>query len=186
MTPRPRTFLGRVTRREALRIAGTTLGVLLAPPLARAAIPRNRTLRLFALNTGERLQAEYVVGGRYQRDALDAVEHLMRDHHSGDVHPIDPALLDLMYALSARLETREPLTVVCGYRSPATNRAKLAAGRRVARNSFHLTGRAVDLRVPGRPVHVLRRAALALARGGVGYYPRNGFVHVDVGPRRSW
>lgn len=176
-----------LARRTVLRVGAAALGVALVgrPAAARAGLPTRR-LDLYAVNTGERLRAEYVVGGRYLPDALDAVSRLMRDHRSGAVHPIDPSLLDALHRLAVRLETTQPIHVVCGYRSPETNRRKLAAGERVAANSFHLHGRAVDLAVPGRSSAVVRRAALSLRLGGVGHYPRAGFVHVDTGPVRTW
>lgn len=187
MTPTRPIHARAFARREALRLGGAVLGtVLVGRPAAARIRTSARSLNLYAINTGERLRAEYVSGGRYQRDALAALSHLLRDHRTGDVHPIDPALLDAVHLLARNLETSHPIHVVCGYRSPETNRRKLAAGRRVARNSYHLTGRAIDLAVPGRSVAGVRRAAVALRLGGVGYYPRSGFVHVDTGPVRAW
>lgn len=176
-----------LARRTVLRLGALSVGAaLVGRPAAARSVSATRCLDLYAINTGERLRAEYVARGRYLPDALAAVSHLMRDHRSGDVHPIDPALLDVVHRLATRLETTQPIHVVCGYRSPETNRRKLAAGERVARNSFHLHGRAVDLAVPGRSSAVVRRAALSLRVGGVGHYPRAGFVHVDTGPVRTW
>jgi uncharacterized protein YcbK (DUF882 family) len=176
-----------LARRDALRIGAAALGALLVGrPAAARPGPAIRRLDLYAVNTGERLRAEYVVDGRYQPGALDAVSHLLRDHRSGEVHPIDPSLLDVVHRLAERLGATRPIHVVCGYRSPETNRRKLAAGERVAQNSFHLHGRAVDLVVPGRPSTLVRRAALSLRLGGVGHYPGAGFVHVDTGPVRTW
>jgi len=176
-----------LARRALLRVAAGAIGtVLIGRPAAARPNASTRFLDLHAVNTGERLRAAYAVDGRYQSDVLAAVSRLMRDHWSGDLHPIDPALLDVMHLLVHRLGSTRPIQVVCGYRSPDTNRRKLAAGHRVARHSFHLSGRAVDLTIPGRSPAGVRRAALSLRLGGVGYYPRSGFVHVDTGPVRSW
>lgn len=181
------TTMRSLGRRDALRLGATAIGVaVLGAPAQVLAAATTRRLDLYAVNTGERLRAEYTVAGRYQTDALDAVSRLMRDHRTGDVHPIDPALLDALHAISRRLGVSRPVHVVCGYRSPETNRRKLAAGQRVARNSYHLTGRAVDVVVPGRSPALVRRAAMSLRAGGVGYYPRSGFVHLDTGPVRTW
>lgn len=174
-------------RRDVLRIGAAAIGSLLVgrPAAARPAAPTRR-LDLYAVHTGERLRAAYVVDGRRQPDVLAAVSHLMRDHHLDVVHPIDFRLLDVVHLLGERLQATRPIHVVCGYRAPETNRRLRAAGAHVARNSFHLRGRAVDLAVPGRATAAVRRAALTLRLGGVGYYPRDGFVHVDTGPVRTW
>lgn len=181
------TGLPPLGRRAALRLGATAIGAaLLGGPTQAFAAATTRRLDLYAVNTGERLRAEYTVAGRYQADAIAAVSRLMRDHRTGDVHPIDPTLLDALHALGRRLGVSRPLHVVCGYRSLETNRRKLAAGQRVARNSYHLSGRAADVVVPGRSSAMVRRAAVSLRVGGVGYYPRSGFVHLDTGPVRTW
>jgi uncharacterized protein YcbK (DUF882 family) len=102
------------------------------------------------------------------------------------VKAIDPQLLDLLYGLSRLLDTNEPFHVLSGYRSPATNARLRRSNRRVAINSLHLVGKAVDIRLPGRQTAVLKRAAVTLQAGGVGYYPRKNVLHVDTGPVRYW
>jgi uncharacterized protein YcbK (DUF882 family) len=108
------------------------------------------------------------------------------DHRTGTAHRIDPRLLDLLAALRARLGTAEPFEVISGYRSPASNAWLRAATTGVARDSLHVRGMAIDVRVPGRPLADVRAAGLALGGGGVGYYPGSGFVHLDVGRVRTW
>ena len=114
------------------------------------------------------------------------IDKHLRDFRTGDVHRIDARLLDLLSLVHSELETSIPFHVISGYRSPLTNRQLRRAGRHVASNSFHTSGMAIDVRVPGRDPGKLRRIALRQKSGGVGFYPRLGFVHLDVGPVRYW
>jgi uncharacterized protein YcbK (DUF882 family) len=177
------------SRRDVLRLAGgIAAGALLGGRSAFAARPlvADRTLAFLSINTGEHLRAEYCVDGRYQPDAMRAIGHLLRDHRTDAVHAIDPTLLDQLFTLQRRLDATEPYHVVCGYRSPETNAFLCRQHSGVAQNSYHLDGRAVDVFLPDRELVQLRSAALDLAAGGVGYYPRGGFVHLDTGPARTW
>ncbi|WP_170294937.1 DUF882 domain-containing protein [Roseospira navarrensis] len=153
---------------------------------APAGAPPHRTLALDNINTGEKLTVTYMERGRYLPDALQEINHLMRDRRSGDVAPIDPALLDLISDLCLRLESRAPVRLISGYRAPETNSRMRSQDRAVARRSYHTRGMAADIALPGRSLGDLRRAAVSLSRGGVGSYPSSGFVHVDVGPPRTW
>jgi uncharacterized protein YcbK (DUF882 family) len=181
------------TRRQLLLFgAALTVGALL-PRGARAALrspgPAERgprELRFLNLHTGESLDAVYFEAGRYLPDALAEVDHVLRDHRTGEVHAIEPRLLDLLHRLSRALDTHAPYHVISGYRSPATNAMLHAASPNVAAKSLHMQGWAIDVRVPGRELAELHRAALALRSGGVGYYPASDFVHVDVGRVRTW
>jgi uncharacterized protein YcbK (DUF882 family) len=146
-----------------------------------------KTVSLVTPTTGEKLvHVPYWVNGQYQPDALADISYLMRDLRTGESRWIDPALLDLLNALQATLGTREPFQIVSGYRSPETNAALRRQSRRVAAHSLHMDGKAVDIRLTGTGAGQIQRAALALGRGGVGYYPRMGFVHVDTGSVRTW
>jgi uncharacterized protein YcbK (DUF882 family) len=148
-----------------------------------------RRVRFHNLHTDEKLDAVYYERGAYVPDALSAVNHVLRDFRTGDVHPMDPALLDVLAALSARLETSSPVHVISGYRSPRTNsflRAEGGAESGVARKSLHMQGQAIDIRLADVGLDRVHRAALDLRRGGVGYYPISNFVHVDVGAVRQW
>ncbi|WP_342667913.1 DUF882 domain-containing protein [Azospirillum halopraeferens] len=154
--------------------------------LALPAVP-GRQLHLHNLHTGERLKGEYWSRGRYLKDGIRAFSRILRDHRTGDVHPIDPKLFDILHQLQRRLGFRDAVHVVSGYRSPATNamlRENDSDG--VAKFSYHMVGKAIDIRVPGIPLRTLHRASLSLRAGGVGYYPDSNFVHVDVGPLRRW
>jgi len=148
--------------------------------------PLHRSLRIDNINTGELLRVTYMEKGRYVPGALAEINHLMRDRRSGEVAPIDPALLDLLSDICLRLEARSPVRLISGYRAPETNREMRTHDRAVARKSYHTRGMAADIALPGRSLSDLRRVAVAIGRGGVGIYPRSGFVHVDVGPPRTW
>jgi uncharacterized protein YcbK (DUF882 family) len=146
-----------------------------------------KTLSLVAPQTGERLvHVPFWVNGSYQSDAIEEISHLMRDWRTGEMYPVDPALLELLHDLRRTIGTGEPFQVVCGYRSPETNAILRRSSRRVARNSLHMEGKAIDIRLADGKTSEIYRAALALNRGGVGWYPRMGFVHVDTGPVRTW
>lgn len=156
---------------------------------AQAAMPRAgrpRSLAFENLHTGEQLRATYWTGGGYDRQELARIDHVLRDHRTGDVAPIDPALLDLLHRLHAAMDSTAPFHVISGYRSPQTNATLAAKSGGVARKSFHTRGMAIDVRLPGRSLRSLRDAALALKGGGVGYYPKSDFVHLDTGPVRHW
>ncbi len=145
-----------------------------------------RTLRFENLHTGERLSATYWSDGRYLDDELRQIGRVLRDHRTGETHAIDRRLLDLLHRLHESLEADRPFQVISGYRSPTTNEMLAHASGGVARNSLHTVGAAIDIRVQGRSLVQLRDAALRLRKGGVGFYPRSDFVHVDVGRVRSW
>jgi uncharacterized protein YcbK (DUF882 family) len=141
---------------------------------------------LYDLHTGERFDDVYWADGHYLPEALNRINYLLRDFRTNAVTEIDTALLDILNTLCARLDVNEPFHVVSGYRSPETNAMLRRQGRGVAKNSYHVRGKAVDIRLPGCDLSVVREAALQLKAGGVGYYPRSGFVHLDTGPTRRW
>lgn len=174
------------SRRNFLVTAAGAVAGLSAPRPATAASSAPRVLRFNHLHTGEKLEIEYWKGGTYERDSLDVINHLMRDFRTGDVHVIDPSLLDLLHRLSAQTETRRPFEIISAYRSEATNAALRSHSSGVASGSLHLRGQAIDIRLADVPLKRLRSAALASRRGGVGYYPGSNFVHVDTGRLRSW
>lgn len=176
-----------LSRRHVIRLgAAASLALAMAPRavLAREATPR--TLAFNNLHTGETLKTVFWADGGYVRESLGEINRVLRDFRTGDVSPIDPELLDVLYTLRERLETNMPFEVISGYRSPATNAMLNARSDGVAKKSFHTRGMAIDIRLEDRKLSDLRGAALALGAGGVGYYPRSGFVHVDTGPVRRW
>lgn len=164
------------------------LGVILAAPsvLASAISPAERSLALRNLHTGERTAVTYWADGDYVSDELLSINQVLRDHRSGEVYPIDASLLDQLYLLQHKMGTDRAFHVISGYRSPASN-AKLSANSNgVAKRSLHMQGRAIDIRLPGVKLEHLRQAALDLKAGGVGYYPKSDFIHIDTGRVRFW
>jgi uncharacterized protein YcbK (DUF882 family) len=177
-------------RRRAL-IAGvaTLAGVAAATPgwARRLAQPAGgREIALLNLHTGERLRAEYWRNGRYVPDAMRAISVVLRDHCNNKIHPIEPRLLDVVHLLHGQLRSRTAFDVICGYRSPETNAMMHEASAGVAAHSLHMEGRAIDIRLPGVALGALKREAMRLALGGVGYYPSDDFVHIDSGDIRHW
>ena len=148
--------------------------------------PEPRVLSFAHTHTGEKLAVEYWRNGRYENDGLADVNRLMRDFRTGDIHTIDPKLLDILHELQTRTETTRPFEIISAYRSPATNNALRKSSGGVASGSLHLQGKAIDIRLRDIPLDDLKRAALAARRGGVGYYPGSDFVHVDTGRIRTW
>ena len=145
-----------------------------------------RRVAFHNLHTGEVVDAVYWEQGAYVPDALSEVNHVLRDFRNGQTHTIDPRLLDLLDALSAKVETRSPFHVISGYRSPQTNAMLRRRSSGVAHDSLHMKGLAIDIRLADVDLPRLHQAALSLQGGGVGYYPSSDFVHVDVGPVRRW
>lgn len=164
------------------------------PPLpgTRPEVPEQlsfdvRELSFEAAHTGERLmKVPYFENGRYVSDALDAVKHIMRDHRNDQEHAIDPILLDILTVVRSRLGTASPVQIVSGYRSPETNEMLAAQGAGVAKNSYHLRGQAIDIRLQDRDTPAIHQVALTLAAGGVAIYGSSDFVHLDSGPFRTW
>lgn len=144
-------------------------------------------LRLFHLHTGQRLDIVYRRGDRYLADALTQLDEYLRDHRTGAVRHYDPKVFDLLHDLDSNLGRPEgEIDVVCGYRSPWSNEFLRTHGHGVAQHSLHMQAMAIDIRMPGVPTSRVRDAALAMQRGGVGYYAKSDFVHVDVGRVRRW
>ena len=172
------------SRRRFLRCAAGCASLILAPLGARAAAARR--VSLVHTHTGESLVAEYCRDGAYQAGCLAQVSRLLRDFRTGEVHPIDPRLLDILYRLQALADRGAAFEVISGYRSPRTNAALRKASSGVATQSLHMQGRAIDVRLAGFPTRSLRELALSLGSGGVGYYAREDFLHLDTGRPRSW
>ncbi len=166
-------------------IAGTALPLdAMATVIKQVEPPRN--LAFYNVHTDERIKLTYFEKGQYIPEALTQINHILRDHRTGEISPIDTDLLDLLFDLKGQLSCREYFNVISGYRSPETN-AKLRRNTRgVAKQSYHMRGKAIDIRIPKFDTARLRRLCIKLKGGGVGYYPDSDFVHVDVGPVRTW
>lgn len=180
------------TRRALLRTAAAGLVVGMAqtlrPPRARAEqpLPEGR-LTLVNTWTDEQLTVTYRnEHGEYDLEALDDVNHILRCHETGEVAVMDVRVLEHVNLVQKALGGDRDIHVISGYRSPEYNAKLVRTGRRAARHSLHMQGQAIDLRIPGVHPKVIRQAALELGFGGVGYYPRSKFVHLDSGPFRHW
>lgn len=187
------TVARELNRRRFLGIGAAAAAAAVLPARANAAVAGKalpeRVLSFFNTHTGERLKTAYCCGGVYQPEALDRINHILRDFRANEVKPIDPTLLDLLHELGGTLETDQPFHIISGYRSPHTNtvlRERGGATTGVASRSLHMVGKAIDIRVPGVKLDHLRGAARSLKIGGVGYYPASNFVHVDTGRVRYW
>lgn len=183
-----------LARRRFLRSALLLAPLAALPGLARAALPPiapasttgPRRLAFYHTHTSETLDIVYSENGAYLPEALAEIHHLFRDFRSGDTHPVDPALLDLLHDVKQATGGTRRYEIISAYRSPVTNRMLASRSSGVADHSLHLQGQAIDVRLPGVRTADLRRAALARAGGGVGYYPESDFVHLDTGRVRSW
>jgi uncharacterized protein YcbK (DUF882 family) len=148
-------------------------------------MPECRSLSFVHTHTGEALDCTYYQGG-YAPTQLVRVNHFLRDFRTGEVHRIDPGVLDILFDLKTRAWCDEPFHVISGYRSPRTNAMLRRRSTGVAPHSLHMRGQAIDVRLPGVPTKRLQELALTLQRGGVGYYAKSDFVHLDTGRVRFW
>jgi uncharacterized protein YcbK (DUF882 family) len=179
----------RVSRRRFLR--GVLMGVPAAvalggPASALAGTIERRGIALVNTHTSERLAVEYFCAGSYDDCALAALDHMLRDHRTGDFIPMDRGLFDFLHDVAALADREPKFEVISGYRSPHTNAMLNARSNGVARRSLHMDGKAIDVRLVGYRTDKLRDLALSLKRGGVGYYAKSDFVHLDTGRVRTW
>jgi uncharacterized protein YcbK (DUF882 family) len=154
------------------------------PPPIDMTVPRS--LAMTNVNSGESISVTYWSNGTYHRDALDQLNHFLRDVKTGEQTEMDPLLFDVLWQTLQITGFHGTVEVLSGYRSPETNAWLASVSAGVARDSQHMNGNAMDIRLPGVPVSRIRQAARSLQMGGVGYYPRSGFVHIDTGPVRYW
>jgi uncharacterized protein YcbK (DUF882 family) len=168
-------------------IAGT-LGLAAASfsiiPAAQAR--EARSLSFYHTHTGRQLRLTYAEGGQHIPEALDEVKDFLRDFRTGEAHPIDPELLDLLHQLRQKAGGRGTYEIISAFRSPHTNEMLRSNSGAVAQRSLHMEGKAIDVRLRGVPTRDLREHALSLKAGGVGYYQRSDFIHVDTGRVRFW
>lgn len=174
-----------LSRRTLLTTGIATTFLIGKPTLARV-ITLERRIFLANPHTGDVFHDVYFADGDYIPEAFQSIDRLMRDHNNDEVADIDPALIDLLARLRTKVGVAQPIQITSGYRSPRSNAAARRSNHHVARNSYHMQGKAVDIRVPGFNLSRLRRAAIELQAGGVGTYPNASFLHLDVGPVRVW
>lgn len=175
-----RRFLGLSIASCASFVASRPAAALSYPSMAA------RELRFYNLHTFESLTAVYWRDGTYIPEGLAQISYHLRDFRTGGIKPIDPTLLNILHQLTNSIESTQPINVISGYRTPATNAMLAARSDKVAPNSFHMRGQAIDIRLPGIATTGVRDIALALSKGGVGYYPESDFIHLDTGPIRAW
>ena len=181
-----------MNRRQFLSQAGLLTMALSSPSVLAAksslVLPQDpvRTLKLKNLHTGQSTVATYWENGEYLVDGLADIFYLMRDHRSNKVAAMDLELLNNVFRIQQTLQTNKEIYLISGYRSPETNAQLRRVSEGVARHSFHMQGRALDFRIPGINNAYLHKASLVQNDGGVGYYPKSGFIHLDTGRKRHW
>ena len=149
--------------------------------------PREYHLRMFNTHTLEHLDVVYRRGEVYDMEALAKLDVFLRDWRADKVKHYDPRLFDLLSDLEDKVDKPgAEIHIICGYRTPGSNEYLRTNTSAVAKSSLHMKAEAIDIRLPGVSTSRLRDTALALGRGGVGYYSSSNFVHVDVGRVRKW
>lgn len=169
-------------------MAAVSAGILL-PSTAHAATrlaEHEKKLTLSNTHTGESIQSVFWAEGNFIPEGLKEINHVLRDFRTGEVAEIDPQLLMMVHRLHHTVEASRPAQIISGYRSPKTNAALRKKSNGVAKKSYHMKGMAIDLRIGGIDLKKLHKAAKSLKGGGVGYYPKSQFLHIDTGPVRSW
>lgn len=177
------------SRRRFLTGTAATLAAAVVAPVAVRPVYAStgpRRLDFYHTHTGEKLAIDYHDGASCIPDALAEINHFLRDFRTEEIHPIDTALLDLLYDLKQKTRANGTYEVISGYRSPKTNAMLRSRSSGVAKRSLHMQGKAIDIRLTGYDTRDLQKASKALARGGVGYYRKSDFVHVDTGRVRYW
>jgi uncharacterized protein YcbK (DUF882 family) len=153
---------------------------------AHKTLSPKRTLSFYNVHTQESLEIKYWEKGKYLGASLRKINYIFRDYRADEIKTIDPRILDLLYCMRLKIRTHDPFHIVSAYRSPKTNAMLRRNGQGTAKNSYHMYGKAVDIRLPKFSLPFLRKIAMELHGGGVGYYARSNFVHVDTGPCRYW
>ncbi len=163
-----------------------TLSLLAPSAFALSGPNATKELAFHNLHTDERLRITFWKKGHFDFAALAKINHILRDFRTGDVYPIATNLLDLLHGLQTRLQTDVPIELISGYRSPKTNAMLAKASGGIAKKSLHTKGLASDIRMHGVSLRKIQMEALLMRRGGVGFYPKSDFVHVDTGRVRKW
>jgi uncharacterized protein YcbK (DUF882 family) len=178
-------LLGR-RRALGLGLGAALVGMMPASAFATLAPTGNRSVGFFNTHTNEVLKATYWRDGRYDTGALKDINYILRDFRTGDIFRMDTKLLDLLVELHRRTGSRKPFEIISGYRSPKTNAILASESGAVAKHSMHMQGKAIDIRLMDVALSELRTTAMGMKAGGVGYYTRSNFVHVDTGRVRYW
>ena len=175
-----------LSRRKFIVLASSFVAVTATPTFAISTLsktrPRfsSRKLSLYNLHSGEEFEGIYWREGHYDEKALFRLTHLLRDRRNNKKHLMDRRLFDVLHRLHSTLGTQDPYQVICGYRSKETNAKLRKKNKGVAKNSLHMRGKAIDLRLEHIALKELSHAAHSLKAGGVGYYPKSNFIHLDI------
>lgn len=162
------------------------LGVVSVPSICSAKALGKRSLSLYHTHTQQELNLTYAWGKTYNPKALVQISQFLRDHQTGQVHTIDPKLLDILWAIQGEMGRKGTYEVISAFRSPQTNRKLQRTSGAVAGHSLHMKGKAIDIRFPGVDTDQIHQCALEMKAGGVGYYAKSNFVHLDSGEYRTW
>lgn len=182
----------RISRRKFLIAASSFVAVAATPTFVASSLSTlrpqfsSRKLSLYNIHTGEDFEGMYWREGQYDAKALKRLTYLLRDRRNNLEHPMDEKLFDLMHKLQSTLGVKEPYQVICGYRSQQTNKALHKKSKGVAKNSLHMQGKAIDVCLENKSLKELCQAARSLKAGGVGYYPKSNFVHLDIRPKPAF
>ncbi|AEM40422.1 Twin-arginine translocation pathway signal [Ketogulonicigenium vulgare] len=179
------------SRRALLGIFAATM-VTAAPTFSKAAgflrggAGDIRRIRMYSGRTGEQLDTIYWIDGQYVPEAVREVTYFMRDWRNNEMIGIDTRTIDILTATHRLVDVNRPYMLLSGFRSPQTNAMLRATSSGVARDSLHMRGQAVDVRLEGRSVSQVASAAERCSAGGVGRYSGSNFVHMDCGAVRQW
>lgn len=187
------TKANNITRRNFLKFSAAITVASTLPQLAHAnsdlssaVFSTERALEFINLHTDETLRCCYWADGEYDHNGLSEINHILRDHRANEVYSMDTQLIDVLHALHQTTESRSPFHIISAYRSPATNEKLRKQSNGVAKRSLHMQGKAIDIRLPDVELKDLRDAAISLEFGGVGYYAKSNFIHIDTGKPRNW
>ncbi len=175
-------------RRDFLKLMGGIALTASLPTHAFAVLtPKNSKVLAFKnVHTGERLKTCFFSNNQFIASELNKIDHICRDFRKNETHEIDRELLTQINAMQLLLGSNAEVQIISGYRSPTTNEMLRSSSNGVAKKSFHMLGKALDFRLEGVPLNEVRDAAVSLKAGGVGYYPKSNFIHIDTGNARSW
>lgn len=178
----------KLTRRHLCQSVGVLGAAAFCPSVfaQNTALVTHKTLNVYNIHTGETVKATIWEQGEYQMDEIVRLDKLMRDHRSGEVKSIEREMYELLFQLQQTFNPKQAINIISGYRCQATNNMLRGRSSGVAKKSMHMQGRAIDLAIPGVNHQSLCKAAISMQAGGVGSYPRSGFVHIDNGRVRRW
>lgn len=180
--------MNQLDRREFLKLGGAAAVSLMIPEwaYAKADAMMEKSLSFYSIHTGEQIKTTFWADGIYIPEGLEEINHILRDHRTGDMTQMDVQVLELLYTLQTKLDSKKAFHVISGYRSEKTNAMLNQSTDGVAKKSMHTLGKAIDINLPGTQLAMLHKAAVAAKTGGVGYYPASNFVHIDTGRVRYW